>query len=214
MVGRSTNADNRCVTQALAGSSENASARRWRLATISVLGVIVVTAAIEYALGRVPICRCGYVKPWHGVVFSAENSQHLSDWYTFSHIIHGIGFYAVLSVVARRLPLDVRLVLAAVLEAAWEVLENTPMVIDRYRTVTIALDYYGDSVLNSVSDIVAMLLGFAIARRLPVRVTVALVAVMEIGVGVMIRDNLTLNIIMLIHPFEAIKVWQSGPPII
>ena len=209
-MGRSTNADNRCVTQALAGSSENVSARRWRLATISVLGVIVVTAAIEYALGRVPICRCGYVKLWHGVVFSAENSQHLTDWYTFSHVIHGIGFYAVLSVVARRLPLDVRLVLAAVLEAAWEVLENTPMVIDRYRTVTIALDYYGDSVLNSVSDIVAMLLGFAIARRLPVRVTVALVAVMEIGVGVMIRDNLTLNIIMLIHPFDAIRQWQSG----
>jgi Protein of unknown function (DUF2585) len=204
-------ADNGAVVQPVVKSASSRSGRRrWRVATLAVLTVIVVTAAIEYAMGRVPICRCGYVKLWHGVVYSAENSQHLTDWYTFSHLIHGIGFYAVLSAVARRLPLAVRLVLAVVMEAAWEVLENTPMVIDRYRTVTIALDYYGDSVLNSVSDILAMLVGFAMARRLPVRATLALVAAMEVGVGAMIRDNLTLNIIMLIHPLDVIRRWQSG----
>jgi len=143
-------------------------------------------------------------------VSSAENSQQLTDWYTFSHIIHGIGFYALLWLVARRLPIGMRFVLSALLEATWEVFENTPFIIERYRAVTISLDYYGDSIVNSVSDITAMMVGFWIARRWPVWASVALVVILEVTVGAIIRDNLTLNVLMLIHPFDAIKRWQLG----
>jgi len=185
--------------------------RRWWIAGIAALAVIVAAASIALALGRVPICRCGSIKLWHGVVNSAENSQHLTDWYTPSHVIHGMAFYGILWLVARRLSVQSRMVVAVLIEATWEVFENTPFVIDRYRAATIALDYYGDSVLNSMADIAAMLGGFAIARWLPVRATVAAIAVMELAVLLVIRDNLTLNIVMLLHPFEAIKQWQLGP---
>jgi hypothetical protein len=161
-------------------------------------------------MGRVVMCRCGYVKLWQGVVNSPENSQHVTDWYTFSHVIHGIGFYALLWLLARRVRVGVRLLAAVFIEAVWEVFENTPFVIDRYRTATIALDYYGDSLVNSVSDIAAMMIGFWIARRLPVLASVALVIALEVFAVVMIRDNLTLNIVMLLYPIEAIRQWQSA----
>jgi Protein of unknown function (DUF2585) len=161
-------------------------------------------------MGRVPICECGYVRLWHGVVVSSENSQHITDWYTFTHIVHGFGFYALLWVIARGLPPHTRLLLAVVLEAMWEVLENTPMVINRYRAATISLDYYGDSIVNSVSDVVAMMIGFWAARRLPVWGSLLAVIVLEVALAVIIRDNLTLNILMLVHPFEAVKRWQLG----
>jgi Protein of unknown function (DUF2585) len=175
-----------------------------------VAALVAAVAAIEIAMGRVLWCRCGDIKLWHGVVQSSENSQHISDWYTFSHVIHGLAFYWLLWALARRWPLQRRLAVATVLEGSWEVLENTPLIIDRYRAATIAFDYYGDSVLNSVSDICAMVLGFWIAGRVPVWTSVALAIGFELFVGAVIRDNLTLNIIMLLYPIEAIKRWQGG----
>lgn len=173
-------------------------------------GVVAFLGASLYLMGQPLICDCGYIKLWHGVVFSSENSQHISDWYTPSHVIHGFIFYWILYILFPKQSVWMRLFLATTIEVGWELFENTDFIISRYRETTIALDYFGDSIINSVSDTLAMIAGFLFAWRAPILATIILAIVLELFVGYIIRDNLTLNIIMLLYPFEGILEWQKG----
>lgn len=175
----------------------------------SLLIVLAAIAAL-LALGRNPICTCGAVDLWIAARDSPRTSQMLSDWYSFSHVAHGLLLYGALWLVARRWPVEWRFTGALLVEAAWEVTENTPWIIDRYREATAALGYNGDSVLNSLSDMAMMALGFLAARKLPLWAAAALLILIELAPLAAIRDNLTLNIWMLLAPNEAVAKWQAG----
>jgi hypothetical protein len=177
---------------------------------VAALAVLIVTAAVELWMGRLPLGPDGKFGLWEGNIWSSEQSQRFADPYSFSHTIHGMLFYAFLWLVARTAPVRYRFVGALVLEAAWEMLENSPIIINRYREVTIALGYVGDSVFNSLSDIFFAGLGFLFAWRARLWVTVLVIVAMEVGTALWVRDNLTLNIIMLVHPIDAIKAWQTA----
>lgn len=180
-----------------------------RAAVIGCAAVAILMIALLLLAGRPPICTCGTIEFWHGAVDSG-NSQHILDWYSPSHLIHGFLFYAAGWWLLRARPVSTRLTLAAVVEAAWELAENSPFVIDRYRTATIALGYTGDSVLNSTSDLLCMIAGFLLARKLPVWASMAICIGFELLTLAVIRDNLTLNVLMLLLPVDAIKDWQAN----
>jgi hypothetical protein len=183
---------------------------RSKRAAVAAIVLLAATAALLYLMGRPPICTCGAIDLWVGEPNSSRTSQMLSDWYSPSHIVHGFLFFAGLWLVGRRWPLERRFLVALAIEAAWEIVENTPLIINRYREETAALGYTGDSVLNSMSDIAMMGLGFLLARRLPVWASVVVVLILELVPLLVIRDNLTLNVWMLLAPNDALKAWQSG----
>ncbi|HEY4497571.1 MAG TPA: DUF2585 family protein [Candidatus Paceibacterota bacterium] len=172
--------------------------------------IISIAASVLFMMGRTPFCACGYIQFWSGDIWSNENSQQLSDPYSFTHFLHGIGAYGLLHVVARSFPLSIgtRLIIAVGGEASFEVIENTDIVINRYREETLSLNYYGDSVLNSVSDIIIFALGFLFASRMSRRTSIIVFILTEIALMIWIRDSLMINMIMLIYPIEAIKLWQ------
>jgi len=188
------------------------SPRYYGAAAILLIGVQI---AILHHLGQPFLGASGRILLWVNDPWSPDMSQQLADWYSFSHIIHGFIFFAVLRLIAPRLPLGVRLLLAMGVEIGWEITENSPAVIQHYRQQALAAGYVGDSILNSVSDVVMMSAGFLFASRVPGRIVIAIAVAFELFTAVMIRDNLTLNVINLIAPsgwapIVAIHDWQAG----
>jgi hypothetical protein len=180
-----------------------------RKAAIAAAAIIAIAAAIELAMGRHLLCACGSLDLWVGARDSPKTSQMLADWYSPSHLVHGLLFYAALWLLFRRWPVGQRFLAAVIVEATWEVIENTPVVIDRYRETAAALGYNGDSIVNTISDMLMMCAGFLAARKLPLWASLLLVLIFELIPLFVIRDNLTLNVWNLVAPDPAVAAWQA-----
>ena len=172
--------------------------------------LLLIQAGALFLLDQPAMCTCGYLRVWEGAVLSIGNSQHLTDWYTFSHIIHGFVFYLLIWFLFPRAPITLRFLLALGIEVGWEIAENTPFIINHYREQALAQGYVGDSIINSISDSLAMIGGFVLAWRLPIIYTILLALAFEFLAGFFIHDNLVLNILNFIHQFEFIREWQNG----
>lgn len=179
-----------------------------RRTVAAIIGLIGVSAIVLWWQGRVLWCQAGDYTPWSWHIWTTHNSQHVIDPYTFTHILHGVLEFWLIGLVFSRMPLAWRLVLAVAIESLWEVAENSSFVIERYRAVTLSLDYYGDSMINSVADIVSCLTGFVIASKLRFWRSLVFFAATELALILTIRDSLVINIIMLIWPIDALKAWQ------
>ena len=171
--------------------------------------IVLLMSVLLRAQGRLLICACGQVQIWTSDTCSSNNSQHLFDPYSFTHVLHGILFFWLIALAFRRMAPGRQLLLALSLEAAWEVFENSRVVIERYRTATAALGYQGDTVVNSIGDLLCALLGFLIARQLGVRWSLILFLLVELILVLWIHDSLLLQMLMLMRPVEAIKLWQA-----
>lgn len=174
--------------------------------------LIAIQGVILFSMDRTPFCKCGDIGLWGGVYLNSQMSQQFADIYTPSHFLHGVAFFWILWLVRKKIPMTLATMLAValVVEAGWEILENTEFIINRYRSVTISFDYYGDSIFNSLSDTLFMVFGFLFAWRTPGWTSIAAVLVLELGVLWLIRDNLTLNVLMLLYPLDAVRIWQAG----
>lgn len=199
------------VRRCLRPDAPSAARRRFLLdGFVAILPMLAVTALVLLAMGRMPWYQHGPIAVWSGDASGPDTSQQFTDPYTFTHVTHGVLLYLALHVLAGRLPRSRRISLAVAAECGWEILENTAMVIRRYREMTMALGYYGDSVINSMGDILACTAGFLLAARLPVRVTVMMIVLLELALTLWIRDSLLLNIVMLAYPIESVRNWQLG----
>lgn len=183
----------------------------WPIAAGIAVAITVIMAAVLAFVGRVWWCKLGdwaiYInQAWN----SSHTSQHLFDPYSFTHVLHGVMFFWLTGLLFSKLAIEWRFVIATVVEAAWEILENSPIIIEKYRENTASLDYFGDSIANSIGDVIACAIGFAVAAKLGVWRSLVFFVLTELMLLLWIRDGLLLNIIMLIYPLDAVKQWQMA----